>query len=113
MSKKKKTEDHPPLPDAGSGQYTRFEDTYGKTVTVRYSSSGEHEAVWIFTDDGRTRQDIEALLKMDQYSPPAPHLNRQQAIWVRDALTKFINEANPNGIDPVDPLDGVGDEDDA
>lgn len=73
-------------PNPDEGVYCRLKDTYGQEIEVKYSSSGDHEAVWIFCYDPQNPDG------------PSPHLNRKQAIKVRDALTEFIEEANPRGI---------------
>jgi hypothetical protein len=89
-----------PLPgtevtERGFQVYTGFQDTHENTVRVQRSSSCAMTRdggatweggpfVWLFCVGERPPDPT--------WNPPAPHLNREQARYVRDALTLFLEE---------------------
>lgn len=73
----------------GFAVYATVQDNYRQRVEVTESSRADEPAVWIFCDG----------------SPGSPHLNREQAIVVRDALNEFIE--NGPMTDPRAPTDVI------
>ncbi len=67
----------------GFGIYAELTDEYGSKVRVQESSLATEECVWIFCENDHPQW---AKTKVT----PAPHLNREHARIVRDALTEFI-----------------------
>ena len=61
--------------------YDRFIDTYGSEVKVQESSAAGERCVWIFCNSTRTAS-----------GEFTPHLNKDQAQKVVEALNKFIND---------------------
>lgn len=74
--------------DRGFGVYCRFRDRYGSEILVQQSSLAFEDCVWIFAGDNPD---------MDE---PSPHLTRTQAIMVRDALTAWIEDFEPQEMEP-------------
>lgn len=56
--------------------YDEFTDRYGSTIRVQESSLADEPAVWIFHENS----DLTAM----------PHLTREQATRLRDALGAFL-----------------------
>ena len=98
--------------DRGLADYANFKDTYGSRVKVRTSSSAQGDRVWIMVGDKDEALDYldPDGLRVHQHpktgvlsrcifaeSKPlkahaAAHLNYEQALAVRDALTEWLNE---------------------
>lgn len=60
--------------------YDEFDDQRGSKVRVQKSSLATDDCLWIFTQDQLATEDRPA------------HVNVDQAAWLRDALTAFIDE---------------------
>lgn len=73
-------DDPAPASDRGFLDYagSPCETTYGHTITVRESSAALGPHVWLFIGDSPT---------VDGHDP---HLNLDQAMWLRAALDQFI-----------------------
>lgn len=81
------------MPDRSVGQYTRFADLYGRTVTVRYSSLATSAAVWIFSSLlPEQRAELERAGLTPALFGGSAHLCRAMAREVRDALDAFLDE---------------------
>lgn len=65
--------------------YAELTDRYGSTVRVQESSLATEECVWIFCENGHPQYTKTGVA-------PAPHLNRDHARIVRDALTEFVGD---------------------
>lgn len=72
--------------DRGFAQYAEFQDQYGALVKVVESSAATEACVWIFVDGGGTD------------SHGSAHLNHEQAVRVRDALSEWIDTHEALGL---------------
>lgn len=84
---------HDFMSDRSVGQYARFADLYGHTVTVRYSSLATSAAVWIFSSLLPEQQaELERAGLIPALFGGSAHLCRAMAREVRDALDAFLSE---------------------
>lgn len=67
--------------ERGFVTYDVFEDSGGSRITVRQSSAATEPKVWLFHAH---TTDLMAM----------PHLNREQATRLRDALDEFLKETS-------------------
>ncbi len=93
--KKGEHEGRPAPGDRGLYDFAVIRDQYGKTVTVRSSSSFDssgrmRSAVWLFTQDDEGKS---GTMHMGEYHTYSPLLGVREAKMLRDALDRFIEEA--------------------
>jgi len=90
--------------DRGFAQYLECTDTYGNTVRVKESSAAMYDAVWVFIEGGLVMVDpadpahCQRLVDSagnEVKQAAATHLNLEQAIKLRDALSEWIAERLP------------------
>lgn len=62
----------------GFAIYDEFDDTRGLKIRVQESSIATYDGLWVFASS-----ETEGI---------SPHLNLEQATWLRDALDTFIRE---------------------
>lgn len=97
-----------PVP-GGRGLYdfAQITDTYGSEIRVRTSSAAWEPCVWIFTKrDGK--EWVEHPPSQGGISVYSPHLNVEQAMRLRDALDRFIAEAQRAAANSRDTGAGGG-----
>jgi len=78
--------------ERGFHEYAEFADAYGCRVRVRESSSAQAAHVWIFCD----KDEKDCVFHLGEWQAYSPHLNLAQAIKMRDALDRFIKDAEAN-----------------
>ena len=90
------TEHQGRLTERGVIDYVEFIDTYGCTVTLRQSSAAEYHRCWIFVHgpDGK-----DGKVHLGEWQAYSPHLGLREAILLRDALNRFIEDEDTRLLD--------------